>query len=1006
MRRFLLLLTFQLSLSAARVFAIDLDHDGMNDLWEANYSVPSADANADYDGIGLINIQKSQLGLDPRNPNSRLNLTITHDTANNQLQLLIDTIYGKLYQIETSLDGYNWSPLGNQIQGTGGSVAVITTMPASSVVPLFRYKYVSDVDSDGDGLTAWEEQQIGTLDSNPDYDSDGLPDGWEYTYGLNPKVKDANVDSDGDGFTNLQEYQNGTNPMQSDANPLTGYVDSDGDGLPDILEAGPGADFPALPALPAARTNFSGQIQVRVLIDKTDELHIKGNQMWLKHLHGDQNSKPGDLPGWGGVSFTMPTLATAPGETLVTGYGWPTFVNGSVSWYPRWWGSGDNIYYQVPQNAFTVIYLPGEDRQIDGGISDPLTFTPQTYVPAPGDKRIYTNLAPTALPRLDPGFMDYVVRMDSDGHTTDGNGTMVSIRGTVGIKQLPAAANDYEAVLEVKDSAGQWQWMEFTFNWKSKFTFTNWKNDAQHVNSQDTDGDGLTDGQEVLTYNTDPNNYDTNHDGLTDGLEIQYGLDPLGPPPSLINPNPIEDIIGFGLDPTTTDTDHDGVDDATEIAQGSDPTDPSDHGQPPPSDERLDLRLTIGAGEENQQGQEADFQSYHMKVTDVASGSEVVDFYSHGTDGLNKNVRVFSQFRKGKAYRVEIFNQQPEGSPSKDFDYTAKVEAVNSQDHLGVDDPNGILGSHEQDQVNDNGFPQAGQAATVLTAALTKASVRDGQFVATIPASGTASTGSVDLMLGQRGSSNTVVLKHLDNQPAGVVTISLDDVMNVDTGCPLDSQDHTIFDRAVVRWHIGNIDVLSSDRVLDVPSIEVLAQRTISNYFSPTWGGVWIGTTLQKGVYPAGQFPSGLYNVDRQTDFLNAIDPQNEGLAMDGSTVIRVQVRPAQSGFPQYIFLNGTDSGYIEFPDRDQRNTASNSTVSFLRATSVAVRNDADRLSYQTADQVYIPGFSVRTVDDAGTLEGNTHQIDVWRGQGDSSLQAAVFGFGMKTRTCLKILAP
>ena len=44
-------------------------------------------------------------------------------------------------------------------------------------------------------------------------DSDGLPDAWETTFGLNPATSaDAAADPDGDGFTNLQEFQRGTHP--------------------------------------------------------------------------------------------------------------------------------------------------------------------------------------------------------------------------------------------------------------------------------------------------------------------------------------------------------------------------------------------------------------------------------------------------------------------------------------------------------------------------------------------------------------------------------------------------------------------------------------------------------------------------------------------------------------------------------------------------------------------------------------------------------------------------
>ncbi len=70
----------------------------------------------------------------------------------------------------------------------------------------------------------------------------------------------------------------------------------------------------------------------------------------------------------------------------------------------------------------------------------------------------------------------------------------------------------------------------------------------------DTDGDGLSDGEEVHTHGTDPTDADSDDDGLDDG-----------------------DEVAVGTDPTDLDTDNDGMNDGWEVANGLDPlTDDAD----------------------------------------------------------------------------------------------------------------------------------------------------------------------------------------------------------------------------------------------------------------------------------------------------------------------------------------------------------------------------------------------------------------------------------------------
>ena len=86
----------------------------------------------------------------------------------------------------------------------------------------------ADGDLDGDGLTNIQEFAIGTYPDDRDSDNDGMEDGWEYSYGLNPMVsQDKFMDMDGDWMANYYEYLMGTNPTD---------WDSDDDGLSDGQE--------------------------------------------------------------------------------------------------------------------------------------------------------------------------------------------------------------------------------------------------------------------------------------------------------------------------------------------------------------------------------------------------------------------------------------------------------------------------------------------------------------------------------------------------------------------------------------------------------------------------------------------------------------------------------------------------------------------------------------------------------------------------------------------------
>lgn len=148
---------------------------------------------ADSDGDGLTDEEELDVDfnhngrIDPEEEGRATN-PMLRDTDNDGLS---DYFERKMSTIDNALDPLN---------------------PADSGCPYGA----ETMDRDRDGLTDCEEVIKGTSYNNPDTDSDGIPDGIEFSMGTNPLEVQAMVDSDFDGVPDWLEVQRHTNVRIND----------------------------------------------------------------------------------------------------------------------------------------------------------------------------------------------------------------------------------------------------------------------------------------------------------------------------------------------------------------------------------------------------------------------------------------------------------------------------------------------------------------------------------------------------------------------------------------------------------------------------------------------------------------------------------------------------------------------------------------------------------------------------------------------------------------------
>lgn len=451
---------------------------------------------------------------------------------------------------------YCYNKQGRIADGLAFSFAVgLNTDPMAAGDDFAHYQAMMDPagrDADGDGLTDAEERTLGTSLVSVDTDGDGLPDPWEIRHGLDPLSASGDDggtgDPDGDGLTNFGEYESGTDPNDAD---------SDGDGLADgreVVRITPIAsrDWLTLASPVDLTANFSNRWDC-CTIPLAEPLLVQGEIVTNMTL--DVN-----------------------GLIYLNRAG---YENTRSAW------SSDSIDYEIDGNCFVIAPYWGSLSLSDKVGPSSIRV---------GDAVVGTN---------DCLVIEYA-NMYYDPEYSGTN--VISFQVVVPKGRVDGIAVSYANVIgDQMDGRRACVGIQ-SFGFREHVTYCSWQSGKVRSGlsldfrmgrgtdplDEDTDGDGLSDGEEVDVYDGDPflvdtdgdglddlveaglgtslRDEDSDGDGLLDGWEVEHGFDPLSDP-SDDEANDDSDGDGLtnieeqeaGSDPCNDDSDNDGLTDFDEV---------------------------------------------------------------------------------------------------------------------------------------------------------------------------------------------------------------------------------------------------------------------------------------------------------------------------------------------------------------------------------------------------------------------------------------------------------
>ncbi|MEY4916159.1 MAG: hypothetical protein RL616_72 [Verrucomicrobiota bacterium] len=143
---------------------VDLNANGMSDVWETIYGTNGVSPAVDSDGDGISNLNEATAGTSPYSAVSVAKISLMSTTGTNG-GVNLSGLLGKLYQLQsiTNLGATNWLTETSVLVTAGTNFNF--PAPPSFAMKFYRVA-ISDVDSDGDGVNDWEEYKLGLNPSN------------------------------------------------------------------------------------------------------------------------------------------------------------------------------------------------------------------------------------------------------------------------------------------------------------------------------------------------------------------------------------------------------------------------------------------------------------------------------------------------------------------------------------------------------------------------------------------------------------------------------------------------------------------------------------------------------------------------------------------------------------------------------------------------------------------------------------------------------------------------